>query len=561
MLDSSGTLIWTPTHHYGEIYNFQVQQYKGKPYLTFWAGNDAVGGHGEGDIYMLDQHYEEYRKLSAGNDMGADLHSFEITVDDTAVFSVYQPIEHDISIADESRDRGWIWDCLFQEVDIDSGDVIFQWRATEHLALSESYEKVNRAVENDRWDWLHLNSVEKDAAGNFLISSRYLRAIIYISGETGEVLWRLGGKLNSFQDLSGGEAIKFMGQHDAHWANDEHTAITFFDNRGDWAHRIEDQSKGTRVEVDLEKMTVKLAQHYENPVKIWSTSQGSYQTLPSGNVLIGYGFNGALTEFSPDGQVLCDARFMAANKFGSGDVQSYRNLKFNWTGIPKTSPKVKLHDESLYMSWMGSTEVRGWLLQDSHWESGPIEPVMRINKTEFESQFVISPERRLRRYVRVVALDGNGKALASAEPVDIGDKATWKPGDEAPTEESDAKAQANKEQEEHDKEHDTDMAALRHGLNDTRILLALGLLAVLSMVLVLWITIGRKIAALGQPQQGKEGFAQPPGVLQRLRSKLPGSRESSDADLHLLEESGYEDRETAVPGIELSDEPGDKPER
>lgn len=53
MLDSSGTLIWTTEHIYGEVYNFQMQEYKGTPYLFFWAGNDAIGGHGEGYIHMV----------------------------------------------------------------------------------------------------------------------------------------------------------------------------------------------------------------------------------------------------------------------------------------------------------------------------------------------------------------------------------------------------------------------------------------------------------------------------------------------------------------------------
>lgn len=48
-----GHLIWGPDHKYGQVYNFQVQYYKGEPYLFFWAGDDSVGGHGEGKYYMV----------------------------------------------------------------------------------------------------------------------------------------------------------------------------------------------------------------------------------------------------------------------------------------------------------------------------------------------------------------------------------------------------------------------------------------------------------------------------------------------------------------------------
>lgn len=53
ILDAEGHMVWTLDKHFGEVYNFAVQEYRGQPYLTFWAGNDAVGGHGEGNYYMV----------------------------------------------------------------------------------------------------------------------------------------------------------------------------------------------------------------------------------------------------------------------------------------------------------------------------------------------------------------------------------------------------------------------------------------------------------------------------------------------------------------------------
>lgn len=50
---SSGDFVWTTDHSYGQVYNFQVQMYLGEPYLTFWAGDDAVDGHGSGSYYMV----------------------------------------------------------------------------------------------------------------------------------------------------------------------------------------------------------------------------------------------------------------------------------------------------------------------------------------------------------------------------------------------------------------------------------------------------------------------------------------------------------------------------
>lgn len=52
ILDQYGHLVWS-LGGYQQIYNLMVQEYLGKQYLTFWAGNDAVGGHGAGYYYMV----------------------------------------------------------------------------------------------------------------------------------------------------------------------------------------------------------------------------------------------------------------------------------------------------------------------------------------------------------------------------------------------------------------------------------------------------------------------------------------------------------------------------
>lgn len=56
-----------------------------------------------------------------------------------------------------------------------------------------------------RNDLSHINSVDKDTDGDFLISARHVSTIYKIAGLTspsglapGEIIWRLGGKRSSF---------------------------------------------------------------------------------------------------------------------------------------------------------------------------------------------------------------------------------------------------------------------------------------------------------------------------------------------------------------------------
>lgn len=317
----------------------------------------------------------------------------------------------------------WMWDSMFQEFNIETGEVIFEWRASDHFALSESYMSTLSATEDDPWDWFHINTVEKDSAGNYLVSARHLRCVAYISGETGEVLWRLGWKRNSFDDLSDGEATRFVGQHDTHWA-EEHRFITMFDNRADWQDEKEHVSKGKRIEIDLDNMTARVQTTFVHPKNIFAFSQGSYQTLPNSNVVIGYGFTGAIAEYSSNGTLLCDAYLQPSSRFSSGDVQSYRNLKFNWTGLPTTKPSMVMDNGTLYFSWLGSTEVRSWLLEDAIKPEGRLASVTTFAKAGFETLFTIPQDLPLRQYLRIVALDNDGQELSASDFVDIGDNAS-----------------------------------------------------------------------------------------------------------------------------------------
>lgn len=53
ILDDKGHLVWALDSKGMQPYNFKVQEYQGQQHLTYWLGNDAVGGHGEGYYYMV----------------------------------------------------------------------------------------------------------------------------------------------------------------------------------------------------------------------------------------------------------------------------------------------------------------------------------------------------------------------------------------------------------------------------------------------------------------------------------------------------------------------------
>ncbi|EDP51097.1 conserved hypothetical protein [Aspergillus fumigatus A1163] len=415
IIDQDGHLVWTK--HYGQTYNVNVYRYKGQDYLTFWVGNDGIVGHGDGTYYMLDSAYEEAFTIRGANGLPADLHEFQITGHETALFTVYDVVPADLRSAG-GPEKGWIWDGTFQEVDIETGQLLFQWRASEHFNLTDSYRGREGAgdSEDHPWDFFHINSVDKDAKGNFLVSSRYMSCLTYIDGRTGNIIWRLGGKHNDFHDLSAGAATNFTWQHHARF-HDNGSAITLFDNasRGDGSPRL--TSRGLYLDVDTRQMTVSLRHEYWNPHPISSQSQGSVQLLNTGNVLLGYGANAAWTEYTTAGDVLCHVHFGPASAFGAGKILSYRVFKHRWTGLPRTNPALALYRHEAAVSWNGATEVATWVLQGSDMrepnkEDESITFLTAVPKSGFETIISI-PAQTSQNYLRVLGLNATGQILGA----------------------------------------------------------------------------------------------------------------------------------------------------
>lgn len=76
-----------------------------------------------------------------------------------------------------------------------------------------------------------MNSVAKFPNGDYLIFIRFTYAIYRVSHATGEVVWRLGGKLSDFE-----QNFNFSGQHDARIIsqNETVTIISFLDNASEF---------------------------------------------------------------------------------------------------------------------------------------------------------------------------------------------------------------------------------------------------------------------------------------------------------------------------------------
>lgn len=304
--------------------------------------------------------------------------------------------------------------------------------------------------EDHPWDFYHINSIDKDELGNFLVSSRYMGSLAYIDGKTGDVIWKLGGQQNSFQDLSDGAATNISWQHHARFQPAYDTsktrAISIFDNASRGYGAPEHTSRGLFIEVNEENMTAEVIEEYWNPEPISSQSQGSMQILDNGNVLVGYGYNSGWTEFSADGEAVCEVHFGPRTGFQHGHIISYRIFKSDWVGLPLTKPDVDLTSSDAAVSWNGATEVVTWVLEGAfprfvnestengggdgdedptrfsraEYEEESFEFILAVPKSGFETAVPI-PADTLYTKLRILALDKVGGLLGTTQTMD------WEP--------------------------------------------------------------------------------------------------------------------------------------
>jgi hypothetical protein len=290
-----------------------------------------------------------------------------------------------------------VLDGIAQEVDIETGDVLFEWHSLEHVGLDNSYTKP--------YDYFHINSIDVYDEDHLLISSRNTCTVYKVDRKTGKIVWRMGGKENDFEMAEG---TQFAFQHDARRHPDG--TITIFDNGN---INIEEQSRGIVVEVDEDKMSATLAREYTYPHKLLSETQGNVEVLPNGNAFVGWGSTPAISEFNRDGELLFSAAFPT-------EGETYRAFRFPWSGQPTDDPAVAAelgseHKVTLYASWNGATEVDAWQVFAG---SGPdkLDLLASAPHKGFETVITVHTTEP---FVGLKALNNSGKVLGTTRTIKL----------------------------------------------------------------------------------------------------------------------------------------------
>ena len=405
IVDDEGQVVWFRPlqERYGRAMDFKAQTFRGRPVLT-WMET------GSGEYVICDHTYHEIARIEAANGYDGDHHEFLISPQDTALITIYNRVPQDLSSVGGPKESVVVQGTV-QEIDIETGELLLEWKSLDHVGLDESYAKPGEDIDSPGIDYFHLNSIDVDHDDNLLICARKTSAVYKIDRNTGGVIWRLGGKKSDFEM---GPNTRFAFPHDARRLPDG--TISVFDN-GDTVFengfpKAVEESRAIVLDLDEKRMKASIAREYAHPDEQRADAAGNAQVLPNGDMFVGWGRAPAISEFAYDGDLLFDLRLNPENK-------TYRAFRFPWSGKPGERPDVVAERTSadegrLYASWNGATELTSWEVLSG---TNQLEPLNSVPRNGFETAIVVHTTDR---YVAVRAKDSSGRVLGTSAAVEPG---------------------------------------------------------------------------------------------------------------------------------------------
>jgi Arylsulfotransferase (ASST) len=396
ILDRQGRLVWfRPV--FGVATNLQVQRYRGQPVLTWWQGEISGGRGVNGQDVIMSRSYRTLKVLHAAYGYSSDLHEFQLTPRGTALIDAFVHVEYDLSGVG-GQTQAPLNDAVIQELDVKTGQVLWEWHALGHIALNASYAGPPGIWYP--WEFMHLNSIQELPSGNLLISGRDTWGVYEIDKQTGHVIWTLGGRDPSFKQ---GPGTNFEWQHDAHLY--PNGTLSLFDDAAD--PQKERQSSAKLLAINPRTGSASLVRRYTHSPPLITGAVGSAQVLPNHDMLVGWGTTGQFSEYTRSGKQIFNGSLPLP-------VYSYRVYEFPWSGQPQTPPSLALGQSDgklkAYASWNGATQVSSWrVLEGSH--PGSLRSTISAGRTGFETVLALQDQPR---YVAVQALGSGGRVLGTS---------------------------------------------------------------------------------------------------------------------------------------------------
>ncbi|MCJ1479307.1 hypothetical protein MMC13_007992 [Lambiella insularis] len=447
--NNQGHLVWTGYKDLIPgltVYDENVCYYKGKPHIsmTQFVGQTGGGAGGIGSFsQIMDETYSQVLAMRptgtfAGQELTQDLHEFNVlgTAGSSALVTSYITFAHNVTYpaCPGSPSTAFTKTGLFSEVSTDGlNTTLFQWNAIDHVDPTDAFvcpgdNNVGTGnVASDGFDFFHINAIDKDDNGDYLVSGRHTSTVYKVAGNNnieglapGSVIWRLGGKHNNFtmtSTVAGTPNLEFSFQHHARF-RPSINGISLWDNANDNdTPASANSSSGMSIELSTANgiYTATLIENYVSPGAQLDSSQGSHQFLPNGNHFLGLGSYPYIYEQTSTGETVWYANW------GPLPLQSYRAFKYPWVGKPSIK-EIALFSyaqnctapAAFYASWNGATEVASWKYFTSSTKTGTFSLAATAAHNGTFETFTFAPYNL---YVYAIAYDDLGNNLGQTPTV------------------------------------------------------------------------------------------------------------------------------------------------
>ncbi len=366
--------------------------------LSFYDQKDST-------IDVMNSNYQTVSTYQAQNGYNADLHDSLILPTGYAFLMSYDTETVDMSkVVQGGKNNAAVTGLVIQEID-PSKNVIFEWRSWDHFSFTDS----TSSLTDQQIDLVHGNGIALTSDGNLILSSRNLSEITKIDLQTGNIIWRLGGKANMFK-FTNDQGFAF--QHNiAELPNGD---ITLFDNHGTDQNPL--ASRGVEYKIDEAHKTVTKVWEFTPTPPMFTDYMGDTQRLPDGNTFMGWGNSytasgfvyGSIIEITPSNQTVFE---LALDQ----PYVSYRAFRAPWQGAPLTPPALAFKQDAsgltLGYSWNGATNVASWRVYGGN-SPQSLSQVDRQAKNGFETQSHLTNLPQGECYFQAAALDKSGKELS-----------------------------------------------------------------------------------------------------------------------------------------------------
>lgn len=171
-------------------------------------------GYGHGYGVILNNRYKIVRVVQSRG--GSDIHEFRL-VDDgrRALVAKYRTRRYDFQDSFNPQGLRAVEEGIFEEIELQNDTTIFEWCSTDYIKPDSADRPIK--FENGQaptYDYLHMNSLDKNSDGDYLVGARHTSAVYKVSGIDGSIIWILSdGPESNFALVD----FTIWGAHHARW--------------------------------------------------------------------------------------------------------------------------------------------------------------------------------------------------------------------------------------------------------------------------------------------------------------------------------------------------------